>query len=44
MRHDWDKIARAVEAIRGDLAERIDGERWKVYRVGAIIRIDLSEK
>ncbi len=42
--YDWDKISRAVEAIREGLAERIDGDRWKVYRVGKIIRINLSEK
>jgi hypothetical protein len=38
----WQKIARAVEIVSEGAAERLDGEGWKVYRVGTVIRIDLT--
>lgn len=42
METQWKAIAAAVELVLAGGAERVDGEGWKVYRVGAIIRIDLG--
>lgn len=39
----WDKIKAAIQLIIDDSANRIDGEGWTVYAVGAnVIRIDLK--
>lgn len=40
---DWEKLIAAVELVAGRAAARVDGEGWKVYRVGAIVRIDLAQ-
>lgn len=41
MKIDWEKLQAAVEIVRSGIADRVDGEGWKVYRVVQIIRIDL---
>jgi hypothetical protein len=38
----WKRIDEATRYVLTGNAERIDGEGWKVYRAGTIIRIDLS--
>jgi len=42
MRIDWEKVQQAVQIVENGVADRVDGDGWKVYRVVAIIRIDLS--
>lgn len=42
MDYDWNTIQTAVELVREGSVDRLDGQGWKVYRAGAIIRIDLS--
>jgi hypothetical protein len=37
-----DHVEVAVRLVQNGTAERIDGDGWKVYRAGAIIRIDLA--
>lgn len=39
---DWNAIASAYELVAKGSATRIDGDGWKVYRAGTIVRIDLS--
>jgi hypothetical protein len=39
---DWDAIEDAVNVVAAGKAKRIDGEGWKVYAAGTIVRIDLS--
>lgn len=39
---DWEKLRAAVELVQAGVADRVDGDGWKVYRVVQIIRIDLS--
>ena len=41
---DWDNVQKAVEAIIQGVATRIDGEGFKAYRAGTIIRIDIENK
>lgn len=39
---DWDKIHRAVQIVKSGAAVRVDGNTgWKVYRAGAMVRIDI---
>jgi hypothetical protein len=40
---DWDKLQKAYETIKDGIATRIDGEGWKVYKAGTIIRIDIED-
>lgn len=42
MEIDWDKIRRAYNSVIRRDANRIDGEGWKVYRAGSIIRVDIE--
>lgn len=37
----WERIVAAVAFVASGGADRVDGDGWKVYRVVAIIRIDL---
>lgn len=39
---DWAAIKAAYELVAGGAAGRIDGDGWKVYRVGTIIRLDIK--
>lgn len=39
----WDHISVAVRMIQEGHVDRIDGDGWKVYRAGTIVRIDLAE-
>lgn len=42
---DWDAIQDAVQSlVNGTAVNRIDGEGWKVYRAGAVIRVDINPK
>jgi len=43
MDHDWAEIGRQYEVLRTGTATRIDGPGYKIYRVGEIIRIDVSK-
>ncbi len=38
---DWDAIEDAVVNVANNKAKRIDGDNWKVYSAGNIIRIDI---
>lgn len=42
MDYDWNTIMKAVELVREGGVDRLDGQGWKVYRAGTIVRIDLS--
>jgi len=39
---DWDAISDACEMVATGVAKRIDGEGWKVYLAGTVIRIDIA--
>lgn len=39
---DWEAIEDAVNVVSTGRAKRIDGEGWKVYVIGTVIRIDIS--
>jgi hypothetical protein len=39
---DWNAIEDAVNIVTAGRAKRIDGEGWKVYQMGTIVRIDIS--
>lgn len=39
---DWQAIAAAYDLVASGTASRIDGQGWKVYRAGTIVRIDVS--
>ena len=39
---DWAAIREAVTSVANGRAKRIDGEGWKVYVAGTIVRIDIS--
>jgi len=38
----WDAIEKAYHFVLAGSAARVDGDGWKVYRAGTIIRIDLE--
>jgi hypothetical protein len=40
----WEKIQKAVEAVRGGIADRMDLKEFNVivYRVGNVIRVDIK--
>lgn len=37
-------VRKAVTAVEEGVANRLDGDGFKVYKVGAIIRVDLQPK
>lgn len=39
---EWPSIIEAYKIIEHKIANRVDGEGWKVYRAGSIIRIDID--
>jgi len=39
---DWEAIEDACDNVARGRAKRIDGEGWKVYAAGTIIRIDIQ--
>ena len=39
---DWDAISKAHELVAAGVVNRVDGNGWKLYRVGQVIRIDLE--
>jgi hypothetical protein len=41
---DWVDIIEATERIADGHGKRIDGEGWKVYMVGSVVRIDVFTK
>lgn len=41
---DWEEIKTAASMIKSTSVNRIDGDGWKVYRVGKIVRIDIEEE
>jgi hypothetical protein len=40
----WEAIQNAYHLIVDGGAVRIDGDGWKVYRAGNIVRVDIEEK
>lgn len=40
--NEWRDLGLAFELVRSGKALRIDGEGWKVYKAGTIIRIDID--
>jgi hypothetical protein len=42
MNIDWKRLIAAVELVAAGGAQRVDGDGWKVYRVGMLVRIDLG--
>jgi hypothetical protein len=41
---DWDAVGKAYDLVADGVANRIDGEGYKVYRVGTVVRIDIDDK
>ncbi len=41
---EWDKILDAIHTVAHEGAKRVDGEGWKVYTVGTVIRIDITKE
>ena len=39
---EWDKIKAAHRIVLTRIANRVDGDGWKVYRAGSIIRVDID--
>lgn len=39
---DWEAIEDATVNVANGRAKRIDGDGWKVYAAGTMIRIDIS--
>jgi hypothetical protein len=39
---DWDAVEDACVTVACNKAKRIDGENWKVYSAGTVIRIDIQ--
>jgi hypothetical protein len=42
MEPDWKNIRQAVALVMAGASKRVDGDRWKVYRAGTIVRVDLE--
>lgn len=40
---DWYTISDAFNMVREGTVNRIDGDSWKVYVAGSIIRIDITQ-
>lgn len=38
---DWDAVEKAYQLVDYQSVTRVDGDGWKVYRVGNVIRIDI---
>ena len=41
---NWKEIQEAYDAVAKGSFKRIDGEGFSVYRMGAIIRIDIKQE
>jgi len=41
---DWEAVGKAFDLVASGDANRIDGEGYKVYKVGTIVRIDIDNK
>jgi hypothetical protein len=39
---NWEKIKAAVDFILGGNGERVDGQGFKAYLVGDIVRVDIE--
>lgn len=39
---DWDAIAKACALVAGGGVKRVDGDGWKVYQTGSVIRVDIT--
>jgi hypothetical protein len=39
---DWDAISKAYDLVKARVVNRVDGNGWKLYRVGELIRVDLD--
>jgi hypothetical protein len=39
---DFSAIKAAIELVRNGAVTKVEGNGWKVYAVGAIIRVDIS--
>jgi hypothetical protein len=41
---DWDAVGKAYDLVAEGIANRIDGDGYKVYRVAQVVRIDIDDK
>jgi hypothetical protein len=39
---DWDAIEDACETVAQGRVKRIDGDGWKVYAAGTVVRVDIQ--
>jgi hypothetical protein len=39
---DWDAISKAYDLVKARVVNRVDGNGWKLYRVGETVRVDLD--
>lgn len=39
---DWKAVQAAYELVASGTVNRVDGSGWKIYRVGGLVRLDIT--